>query len=138
LFFNRSHFVNISGQGAAGTSTITLAGPSGTVFTQTLARSTEGGTNGSGIMQALLRPGRYSFTIQSQIDVTASFPPSATGSGQTESRCFLQLTPCQTEIALHVAKGPSQSAVLSWTTPPAAGSFDVGRGDVRSLLASGG
>lgn len=138
LFFSRSHFVNASNQGVAGTSTITLTGPVGTVFTQTLTRSTPGGSNGSGSLQTLLRPGRYTFTIQSQIGAAATFPPSTGAGGQSESRCFLRFTPCPIEIDLHVSRNASLDTELSWTVPPNATSYDVVRGDVASLIASGG
>ncbi len=138
LTFNRTHLLTINGPGVSATSEITLAGPSGPVFTESLALSTVGSTGGSGSMQALLSPGRYSLTIESQLDAGASFPPGVTGGGQVKAIAYLSFTPCSTAIELAVGKGVLLDAVLSWISTTVATSYDVVRGELAILLESEG
>lgn len=96
LLLSRTHILNFS-QGAGtmnGTSSISLVGPDGTLFSQMLTPPSPGGqNNGSGSDEFVIGPGRYMLTIDSQISSAAIFPPGESASGQVYSICDLTFTP---------------------------------------------
>lgn len=132
LTFGRTHILGRNGDtsgGMSATSTITLTGPGGTLFTQTLAPPPPGGySNGSGSLELILNPGVYTVTLDSQIAASVSAPVGGSPGGQAVGNCDLTFTPHNSAPSLS-----SQPAAAS-TCAGGAASFAVAAGGPGPFL----